>query len=137
MEQVAESAGLRASLRERGLRRVEQVRWEKTARLTFEAYRKAVLNPTEQGPLASADVARGDPTLVAARCSGARDGSREEAVARRADPGGPQHMEGPSTRRSSGESAARAPQIPSPFDSQTGLTMTGWPRRSNLDPTRG
>jgi len=48
MERVANSPALRAELRERGFLRVQQLRWEKTAQATFEAYRSAVLTPTER-----------------------------------------------------------------------------------------
>jgi len=48
MERLATSDALRTSLRERGVLRAAQFRWEKTARATFEIYRSAVLEPTER-----------------------------------------------------------------------------------------
>jgi len=48
MECVAASEPLRAGLRNRGLQRAAQFRWEKTARAAFELYRSAVLEPTER-----------------------------------------------------------------------------------------
>ena len=48
MERVANSPALRAELRARGLARVQQLRWEKTAQATFEAYRNALLSPSER-----------------------------------------------------------------------------------------
>ena len=46
MESVATNEYLRNDLRERGIRRVEQFRWENTARATVEAYRSAVMRPS-------------------------------------------------------------------------------------------
>ena len=48
MESVACDEDLRDELRERGLRRVERFRWENTARATVDAYRSAILNPSER-----------------------------------------------------------------------------------------
>jgi len=48
MECLATSDPLRARLRDRGLKRAAQFRWEKTARAAFELYRSAVLEPTER-----------------------------------------------------------------------------------------
>ena len=93
------------------------------------------VEPDRAGPGQAPNVARGDPPLVAARCAGARNGSRG-AVARRADPGGPQRVESAQL----GDPAASRPRgapIPALFGSQTGLTMTISPGRSNLDKARG
>jgi glycosyltransferase involved in cell wall biosynthesis len=46
MEAVACDEGLRAEFRDRGLRRVDQFRWEDTARATVAAYRSAIRNPS-------------------------------------------------------------------------------------------
>src|SRR5205085_2804109 len=46
MESLATDDGLRDELRARGLKRVEQFRWEETARATVEVYRTAVLRPS-------------------------------------------------------------------------------------------
>ena len=105
MEQVAESAGLRASLRERGLRRVEQVRWEKTARLTFEAYRKAVLNPTERA-LGKRRMLREAILRWSLPAAQAQETAREEPLPVEQILGVRSAWKA-STRRSSGESAAR------------------------------
>jgi D-inositol-3-phosphate glycosyltransferase len=41
MDRVLSDPQLRASLRERGLRHVQQFSWERTAELTLEAYAEA------------------------------------------------------------------------------------------------
>lgn len=46
MESIATCESLRIDLRERGLKRVEQFRWENTARATLQAYRSAVMKPS-------------------------------------------------------------------------------------------
>ena len=46
MLSVASDADLRDELRDRGLRRAEQFRWETTARATFDAYRSAIRQPS-------------------------------------------------------------------------------------------
>jgi glycosyltransferase involved in cell wall biosynthesis len=46
METVATNQYLRNDLRERGIRRAEQFRWENTARATLDVYRSAVMSPT-------------------------------------------------------------------------------------------
>ena len=46
MESIATNESLRIDLRERGLKRVEQFRWENTARATLQAYRSAVMKPS-------------------------------------------------------------------------------------------
>jgi glycosyltransferase involved in cell wall biosynthesis len=48
MESLATDHERCQELRERGLRRVEQFRWENTARATLEAYRSAVLRPSSR-----------------------------------------------------------------------------------------
>jgi glycosyltransferase involved in cell wall biosynthesis/GT2 family glycosyltransferase len=48
MESLAADAKLREELRAAGLRRVQEFRWEKTARATLEAYRAAALQPSER-----------------------------------------------------------------------------------------
>ncbi len=48
MERVASEPALRKDLRERGLERVGTFSWEKTAKATFEAYRSAVLRPSDR-----------------------------------------------------------------------------------------
>ena len=48
MESVAVNSALREELVSRGLDRVQQFRWEDTARATFEAYRSTVLHPSER-----------------------------------------------------------------------------------------
>ena len=48
MERLATEADLRDELRRRGLARVEQFRWEQTARAAVEVYRSAVLHPSER-----------------------------------------------------------------------------------------
>jgi glycosyltransferase involved in cell wall biosynthesis len=48
MECVAASPELRNDLRERGYQRIRDYRWEKTARATFEAYRSALLHPSDR-----------------------------------------------------------------------------------------
>ena len=45
MERLAASDALQADLRDRGLKRAEQFRWENTARAVFETYRSAVHAP--------------------------------------------------------------------------------------------
>jgi len=46
MEQLATDEALRSNLSARGLERVEQFRWERTARKTYDVYRSAVLHPS-------------------------------------------------------------------------------------------
>jgi hypothetical protein len=46
MELLATDSGLGDALRVRGLKRVEQFRWENTARATLEVYRSVVLRPS-------------------------------------------------------------------------------------------
>jgi len=48
MESVATDAALRDELIDRGRKRVEQFRWDKTARATADVYRSAVLRPSER-----------------------------------------------------------------------------------------
>ena len=48
MEHLATDIALKAELRDRGLRRVEQFRWEETAARVVEVYRSAVLRPSER-----------------------------------------------------------------------------------------
>jgi glycosyltransferase involved in cell wall biosynthesis len=48
MESLATDPDLSTEFRARGLKRVEQFRWENTARATFGAYRTAVLHPSER-----------------------------------------------------------------------------------------
>jgi hypothetical protein len=48
MQRVATDHDLREELRARGLERVEQFRWEATARATLAEYRSAVLQPSER-----------------------------------------------------------------------------------------
>jgi hypothetical protein len=48
METVARDEDLRDELRRRGLQRVEQFRWDDTARATVDAYRSAILNPSQR-----------------------------------------------------------------------------------------
>lgn len=48
MERIIDDESLRADLRERGRRRIEDLQWRETARGTYQAYRKAVLNPSER-----------------------------------------------------------------------------------------
>ena len=46
MEEIATDGSLRSTLRERGRRRVEHFRWERTARAIVDVYRAAVLRPS-------------------------------------------------------------------------------------------
>ena len=46
MEQMASDEELRGELRDRGRARVELFRWERTARQTYDSYRKAVRHPS-------------------------------------------------------------------------------------------
>ena len=46
LERITDDEALRRELRERGLKRIEDLQWRETARNTFEVYRKAVLNPS-------------------------------------------------------------------------------------------
>ena len=46
MEQMASDEELRGDLQERGRTRVELFRWERTARQTYDSYRRAVLHPS-------------------------------------------------------------------------------------------
>jgi glycosyltransferase involved in cell wall biosynthesis len=48
MQRLARDPALRDRLRARGLERVEQFRWETTARATLEVYRMAVLRPSDR-----------------------------------------------------------------------------------------
>jgi hypothetical protein len=48
MEQLATDDLLREGLRMRGMKRVEEFRWEKTARATLEVYRATVRRPSER-----------------------------------------------------------------------------------------
>jgi glycosyltransferase involved in cell wall biosynthesis len=48
MEHLANDDELKSELTERGLKRAEQFRWEKTADAVVEVYRSAVLRPTER-----------------------------------------------------------------------------------------
>jgi hypothetical protein len=48
MELVATSEALREGLRTRGLQRVQEFRWESTARATLEVYRSAVRRPSDR-----------------------------------------------------------------------------------------
>jgi glycosyltransferase involved in cell wall biosynthesis/GT2 family glycosyltransferase len=48
MERLAQSDALRADLRDRGLKRAAEFRWENTARAAFDVYRRAVLEPSER-----------------------------------------------------------------------------------------
>ena len=48
MESLATDSGLSAEFQARGLKRVEQFRWENTARATFEVYRSVVLRPSDR-----------------------------------------------------------------------------------------
>jgi glycosyltransferase involved in cell wall biosynthesis len=48
MEHLATDVALKSELRERGVKRAEQFRWEKTALAVVEVYRSAVLRPTER-----------------------------------------------------------------------------------------
>jgi hypothetical protein len=48
MECVAADRDLRNNLRERGYLRVRAYSWQKTARATFEAYRSAILHPSDR-----------------------------------------------------------------------------------------
>src|SRR5262249_20162898 len=48
MERIAASAALRAELRDRGLKRALEFRWETTARAVLQTYRSAVLHPSER-----------------------------------------------------------------------------------------
>ena len=48
MERLATDEELRQDLRRRGLDRVAQFRWERTARAVLEVYRSAVLRPSER-----------------------------------------------------------------------------------------
>ena len=48
MESVGKEPDVRERLRDRGLKRVEQFRWEQTARATVEVYRSAVLLPSQR-----------------------------------------------------------------------------------------
>jgi len=52
MERILVDETLREDLRARGLDRVEQFRWERTARETLEVYRSAVFRPSERSLLA-------------------------------------------------------------------------------------
>jgi glycosyltransferase involved in cell wall biosynthesis len=51
MERISVDESLREDLRARGLRRVEQFRWERTARETVEVYRSTVFRPSERSLL--------------------------------------------------------------------------------------
>ena len=46
MEQMASDEELRGDLQDRGRTRVELFRWERTARQTYDSYRRAVLHPS-------------------------------------------------------------------------------------------
>ena len=46
MEQIASDEELRGDLQDRGRTRVELFRWERTARQTYDSYRRAVLHPS-------------------------------------------------------------------------------------------
>jgi glycosyltransferase involved in cell wall biosynthesis len=48
LETMARDTGLRDELRTRGLAHVEKFRWESSARATLDAYRSAVLRPSER-----------------------------------------------------------------------------------------
>jgi glycosyltransferase involved in cell wall biosynthesis len=48
MESVASEPAVRERLRARGMKRIEQFRWEQTARATVEVYRSAVLLPSQR-----------------------------------------------------------------------------------------
>jgi glycosyltransferase involved in cell wall biosynthesis len=48
MERLATDRGLREGFRARGLKRVEQFRWEETARRTCDVYRSAILRPSDR-----------------------------------------------------------------------------------------
>jgi glycosyltransferase involved in cell wall biosynthesis len=48
LERLCDDPALRAELIERGRRRAEQFHWERTARLTIEAYRSVLFRPCEQ-----------------------------------------------------------------------------------------
>jgi glycosyltransferase involved in cell wall biosynthesis len=48
MEVLATDEELRAVFRARGLKRVEEFRWEETARRTYDVYRSAVMRPSER-----------------------------------------------------------------------------------------
>jgi len=48
MERIASDGALREDLCERGRKRVQEFRWEKTARATLEVYRSTVLRPSER-----------------------------------------------------------------------------------------
>jgi hypothetical protein len=48
MESVASEPAVRERLRDRGMKRVEQFRWEQTARATVDVYRAAVLRPSHR-----------------------------------------------------------------------------------------
>ncbi len=51
MERIACDSEMREDLRERGFERVRRYRWERTAKATFEAYRSAVLHPSDRSLL--------------------------------------------------------------------------------------
>ena len=48
MESVATDPALRDLLRDRGTKRIEQFRWDQTARATVEVYRSAVFRPSQR-----------------------------------------------------------------------------------------
>ena len=48
MEAVASDPAVRELLRDRGMKRVEQFRWEETARATVDVYRSAVFRPSQR-----------------------------------------------------------------------------------------
>jgi hypothetical protein len=52
---VANDAGLRDSLRERGLRRAATFSWRRTAELTQLAYERALAMSRRGGPVAAAE----------------------------------------------------------------------------------
>ena len=72
MEQMASDEELRGDLQERGRTRVELFRWERTARQTYDSYRRAVLHPSAR----SLDMRRRllPAILVLAGCDAASSG---------------------------------------------------------------
>lgn len=48
MGRIIDDESTRSELRERGRARIRDLQWERTARGTYEAYRKAVLNPSQR-----------------------------------------------------------------------------------------
>ena len=68
MESVATDPALRDELRDRGLKRVEQFRWEQTARATVDVYRSAVFRPSQRSLQARRLLARRDHSLVGTSC---------------------------------------------------------------------